>query len=218
MHPAARASKLKVVTEPRMPDDANTSPPGVRSDALLQGSLLLPPIGELRLVWSERGLVMLSLPSRDAVELAADMVDRGIEPPPFAEVPEPYRSVLSEYARGAGVDPASLPVDLRGTPFQLRVWQALRNIPRGSVRTYAGIATDVGSPRAMRAVGMANSGNPVAIVVPCHRVVESKLRLGGYSGGLAMKRLLLSLEGVSVESGRVVPGQLELWDRLESDE
>ena len=179
---------------------------------------MLPGLGELRLVWSERGLVMLSLPSRNAAEVAADMVDRGIEPPPFADVPDLYRCPLEDYARGEPVDPALLPVDLRGTAFQLRVWEALRKIPRGSVRTYAGIAADVGSPRAMRAVGMANSGNPVAIVVPCHRVVESKLRLGGYSGGLAMKRTLLSLEGVSVEAGRVIPGQLELWDRLNDDE
>jgi methylated-DNA-[protein]-cysteine S-methyltransferase len=70
----------------------------------------------------------------------------------------------------------------------------------------------------MRAVGMASGNNPVAIVVPCHRVVETKLRLGGYSGGLPMKRKLLALEGVRVESGRVIPGQLELWDRLEGDE
>jgi O-6-methylguanine DNA methyltransferase len=201
-----------------MNDDANTRAPEERSDALFQGTLVLKGIGELSLVWSERGLVLLALPSRNAQEVAADMVDRGIEPPPFADVPDPYRSLLEAYARGEPVDPATLPVDLRGTAFQLRVWSALRNIPRGSVRTYAGIAADIGSPRAMRAVGMANSSNPVAIVVPCHRVVETKLRLGGYSGGLAMKRTLLALEGVQVESGRVIPGQLELWDRLESDD
>jgi O-6-methylguanine DNA methyltransferase len=201
-----------------MNDDANTSVPEARSDALWQGTLALPGIGELRLVWSERGLVMLALPSRNAQEVAADMVDRGIEPPPFADVPDPYRSLLEAYAHGAPVDPASLPVDLRGTAFQVRVWNALRKIPRGSVRTYAGIAADIGSPRAMRAVGMANGGNPVAIVVPCHRVVEAKLRIGGYSGGLTMKRTLLALEGVSVESGRVIPGQLELWDRLVGDD
>jgi len=142
------------------------------------------------------------------------MMDRGIEAPPFAEVPDPYRSVLLAFAAGENVDPVQLPVDLRGTDFQVRVWNALRNIPRGSVRSYAGIAADVGSPRGMRAVGMANGVNPVAIVVPCHRVVETGLRLGGYSGGLAMKRILLALEGVIVHAGKVIPGQLELWDRL----
>ena len=61
---------------------------------------------------------------------------------------------------------------------------------------------------------MANAANSIAIVVPCHRVVESGLRLGGYSGGLALKRHLLELEGVRVDAGKVIPGQLELWDRL----
>jgi O-6-methylguanine DNA methyltransferase len=202
------------VSESRIDEDANTSATRERSDGLRQGSLALPRIGELRLVWSARGLVMLALPSRNADEIAADMVDRGIEPPPFDEVPAPYRELLQAYAAGAEVDPRDLPVDLRGTPFQIRVWNALRAIPRGSVRSYAGIAADVGSPRAMRAVGMANGVNPVAIVVPCHRVVETGMRIGGYSGGLPMKRLLLGLEGVRVEGGKVTPGQLELWDRL----
>src|SRR5690349_7515549 len=115
MHPAERASKLRVLSEPRMDDDANTSGPEARSDALAQGTLTLPGIGELRLVWSERGMVMLALPSRNAQEVAADMVDRGIEAPPFADVPEPYRGVLSAYAAGEPVDPATLPIDLRGT-------------------------------------------------------------------------------------------------------
>jgi len=195
-------------------DDANTSGQEARSDGLWQGTLLLPGIGDVSLVWGERGLLMLALPSRSQDELAADMMDRGIEAPPFAEVPDPYRSVLLAFAAGENVDPVQLPVDLRGTDFQVRVWNALRNIPRGSVRSYAGIAADVGSPRGMRAVGMANGVNPVAIVVPCHRVVETGLRLGGYSGGLAMKRILLALEGVIVHAGKVIPGQLELWDRL----
>lgn len=212
-----KASKLSTESDSRMPDDANISTARGRSEGLLQGVLTLPRIGELTLVWSERGLVMLSLPSRDPAELAADMVDRGIEPPPFADVPEPYRSTLLAYAEGKDVDPRELPVDLQGTPFQLRVWKALRNVPRGSVRSYAGIAADIGAPRAMRAVGMANGANPVAIVVPCHRVVETGMRLGGYSGGLDMKRKLLSLEGVGVDAGRVTPGQLDLWDRLNDD-
>jgi O-6-methylguanine DNA methyltransferase len=199
-----------------MSKDANTSTRETRSDGLLRGTLELKGVGELSLVWSPTGLVMLSLPTRAPHEIAADMVDRGIEPPPVADVPNPYRELLLAYAAGEEVDPAALPVDMRGSAFQLRVWSALRKIPRGSVRSYAGIATDIGAPRAMRAVGMANGANPIAIVVPCHRVVEAKLRLGGYSGGLTMKRTLLALEGVRVEGGRVIPGQLELWDRLQS--
>lgn len=129
----------------------------------------------------------------------------------MAEVPATYAKPLADYFAGAPVDPADVPVDLRGTEFQERVWKALRAIPRGQVRSYAGIARDVGSPRAMRAVGMANSKNPVAIVVPCHRVVEKGHRLGGYSGGLENKIFFLQLEGVHVEGDRVLPGQLPMF-------
>lgn len=187
-----------------------------RSPSLGQGGLELPGIGEVWLAWSEKGLLLLTLPDEAQVTLAeAAMVDRAVDAPPVRDVPDLYADFLRRYAAGEPVDPADLPVDLRGTPFQVRVWEALRKVPRGSVRSYAGIAADVGVPRAMRAVGAANSVNPIAIVVPCHRIVGARLALGGYSGGLTMKRRLLALEGVRVEAGRVIPGQLELWDRLE---
>lgn len=197
-----------------MPSNANTLASPVPGPLTGQGLLDLPSIGDLWLVWSELGLVTLSLPTRAPGEIEAELVDRGLTPPPIAEVPSIFADPLLSYAAGDPVDPATLPVDLRGTPFQVRVWHALRRIPRGQVRSYAGIAADVGSPRGMRAVGMANRSNPIAIVVPCHRVVERALGLGGYSGGLDMKRHLLDLEGVRVDAGKVIPGQLELWDRL----
>src|SRR5688572_468201 len=118
MQDAVNASKLRAVSDPRiMDDDANIEGPPARSEGLWQGTLDVPGIGELALVWSDKGLVMLSLPTRATDELAADMVDRGIEAPPFADVPDPYRSVLLAYAAGEPIDPVQLPVDLRGTPF-----------------------------------------------------------------------------------------------------
>jgi methylated-DNA-[protein]-cysteine S-methyltransferase len=198
-----------------MAGQANTFEIARRKASVGQGLLELPGVGELRLAWSDKGLLLLELPTAEPEAGAQAMVDRGIEAPgEMVDVPALYADLLLAYAAGDAVDPASLPVDLFGTPFQLRVWAALRNIPRGSVRSYGGIATDLGQPRAVRAIGMANSVNPVAIAVPCHRVVESGLRLGGFSAGPAMKRKLLALEGVSVEAERVRPGQLELWDRL----
>jgi methylated-DNA-[protein]-cysteine S-methyltransferase len=197
-----------------MAEQANTFEIARRKASVGQGLLELPGIGEVRLAWSATGLLMLALPNTPPDEVEAAMVDRGIEAPELVDVPAQYADCLLAYAAGDPVDPVSLAVDLIGTPFQLRVWTAMRNIPRGSVRSYGGIATDVGSPRAVRAVGMANGANPIAIVVPCHRVVETGLRLGGFSSGLPMKRRLLSLEGVSVEGEKVRPGQLELWDRL----
>ncbi len=87
-------------------------------------------------------------------------------------------------------------LDLHGTEFQKKCWRALLKIPYGQTRTYAQIAKAVGIPRGFRAVGMANHDNPVPIVVPCHRVLASDGTLGGYGGGLDVKRKLLELEGV----------------------
>ena len=87
-----------------------------------------------------------------------------------------------------------LPLDPRGTAFELRVWAALRTIPYGETRSYGAIAAAIGSPSASRAVGMANNRNPIAIVVPCHRVVGSTGALVGYAGGLGVKTHLLNLE------------------------
>lgn len=89
-------------------------------------------------------------------------------------------------------------LDLHGTPFQMAVWEALTHIPYGQTRSYAQIAQVVGSPQAVRAVGAANGANPVAIIVPCHRVIGSNKTLTGYGGGLPMKQWLLALEGVTL--------------------
>lgn len=100
---------------------------------------------------------------------------------------------LDEYFAGTRREFA-LPLSLHGTPFQRRVWEALCRIPYGQTRTYGQIAAEVGSPRACRAVGMANNRNPVMIVVPCHRVIGAGGALVGYAGGLAVKKALLELE------------------------
>ena len=88
-----------------------------------------------------------------------------------------------------------LPLDLRGTDFQLRVWRELERIPYGETRSYLEIAEAMGAPRAVRAVGAANGANPIPIVVPCHRVIGASGKLVGYGGGLPLKKRLLQLEG-----------------------
>lgn len=88
-----------------------------------------------------------------------------------------------------------LPLDLRGTDFQRQVWQALQVIPYGEVVSYKWIASHIGSPSAVRAVGGANNRNPVSVIVPCHRVIGMNGQLVGYGGGLHRKELLLELEG-----------------------
>jgi O-6-methylguanine DNA methyltransferase len=105
-----------------------------------------------------------------------------------------YVDEIAEYFAGTRRR-FSFPLDLRGTDFQLGCWRALLAIPYGETRTYADVARVVGKPKAFRAVGMANNRNPIAIVVPCHRVIASDGTLCGYGGGLDAKRKLLELEG-----------------------
>jgi O-6-methylguanine DNA methyltransferase len=145
------------------------------------------------LAWSDRGLRHLGW-REPATELKP--------------TPTVYSEPLLAYFSGASVDLNQIAVDPIGTEFQRKVWEALRQVPRGAVRSYAGIAADVASPRAMRAVGAANGANPIAIVIPCHRIVEAGMKLGGYSGGLDRKRRLLELEGVRIVGDAVQPGQL----------
>jgi len=87
-----------------------------------------------------------------------------------------------------------LPLVLQGTDFQVKIWKALQRIPYGETRSYGEIAAMTGNPKASRAVGMANNRNPIAIIVPCHRVIGSNGKLIGYAGGLELKQQLLDLE------------------------
>lgn len=100
---------------------------------------------------------------------------------------------LKEYFAGVRKT-FDLPIKLCGTPFQMRVWQQLQKIPYGQTQTYKQIAEAIGKPKASRAVGMANHNNPIAIIVPCHRVIGSNGLLTGYAGGLDFKQYLLNLE------------------------
>lgn len=155
----------------------------------------------LWLAWNPEGLVRVAW-ERHELRASAALVNPATLPS-LKEVPDPYRTVLHEYFEARAVEPASLPVASAGTPFQQKVWRALRDIPRGSVCSYGQIAAKIGSPGAARAVGTACGANPVPIAVPCHRVVGSGLALGGYTGGLKRKIQLLELEGLRVERGHV---------------
>ena len=99
-------------------------------------------------------------------------------------------------AEGHGVDP-DIPLDIRGTAFQAKVWETLRKIPRGETRTYADVAKAIGQPEAVRAVANACASNPIAVVIPCHRIVRSDGSLGGYRWGVDRKQRLLEREASS---------------------
>ena len=113
-----------------------------------------------------------------------------------ATAPEPTTEALRHYFDGDLGALATISVQTGGTPFQRHVWSALRDIPAGRTHTYGGLAAQIGSPKAMRAVGLANGANPVAIVVPCHRVIGANGALTGFGGGLHRKQWLLEHEGV----------------------
>ncbi|MGC1450234.1 MAG: methylated-DNA--[protein]-cysteine S-methyltransferase [Candidatus Sulfotelmatobacter sp.] len=159
------------------------------------------PVGPLYLAASQRGLVALEfdarLPGQQTIrsnprDLRAE--NQGLRFEESAAELGAYVRELKEYFAGARRQ-FTFQLDLRGTEFQLACWRALQAIPFGETRTYADIARAVGRPQGYRAVGMANNRNPVAIVLPCHRVIASDGSLCGYGGGLEVKRKLLQLEG-----------------------
>jgi len=123
--------------------------------------------------------------------------DAGESAVPDADGAAEAMTQLRDYFEGARTA-FDLPLAPRGTPFQLAVWDALTTIPTGETRSYGEVASMVGAPSASRAVGMANGRNPIAIVVPCHRIVGADGTLTGYGGGLHRKRWLLEHESSSM--------------------
>ena len=155
------------------------------------------PRGSCVIVGTERGICWLGTPGT-TLEMGLNWVERKMN---FASVVEdascePLRQAVDQLERYFAGEHAQFtcPLDLYGTPFQLKVWNALTRIPFGETRTYAEVAREIGHPSAVRAVGAANGANPVAIIVPCHRVIGSNGSLTGYGGGLPTKSWLLNLE------------------------
>lgn len=148
------------------------------------------PVGPLFVGFSEHGLVCLEFGAKAPARVGG----KAIEWAESADRAAPYILQLDEYFAGRRRE-FSFALDLRGTEFQKKCWRALLEIPYGETRSYADIARAVGRPHAFRAVGTANHTNPIAIVVPCHRVIGSNGDLTGYGGGLHVKRRLLALEG-----------------------
>jgi methylated-DNA-[protein]-cysteine S-methyltransferase len=142
------------------------------------------PLGVVTVEATEAGVFGLSFGDRGPSRAGVSARARG-----HVEAAE---AALRSYFDGRA--PALPTLDLRGSPFQLLVWNALVAIPWGEVRTYGEVATSLGRPGSARAVGGANHTNPVAILVPCHRVVQASGRLGGYAGGGDLKRRLLAHE------------------------
>jgi methylated-DNA-[protein]-cysteine S-methyltransferase len=149
--------------------------------ASIQRTFLKTPIGFLELTGSKKGLHQINF---------LDFRVKILKPPPVLR--EAVKQ-LEEYFSGKREE-FTIPLDLEGTPFQLRVWEEIQKIPFGTTATYLEIAEKLGNTHTMRAVGGANGCNPVPIVVPCHRVIGSNGKLIGYAGGLKRKKWLLEHE------------------------
>ena len=146
------------------------------------------PFGPLRVAGTARGLTIVGFTEGDPTpRQEEDRQEHG-------GLPEEAKRQLLEYFEGRRRR-FTLPVAPEGTAFQKRVWEELQKIPCGTTTTYREIARRIGQPTAVRAVGSANGRNPVAIVIPCHRVIGSDGSLTGYAGGIAIKRRLLQHEG-----------------------
>jgi methylated-DNA-[protein]-cysteine S-methyltransferase len=165
----------------------------------LARAIITTPLGEMLALASEAGLCALEFtgPEKRLTRLEArlrrwfpphDVVDRDV--PTIART----REWLAAYFAGTSAETPGLPLDMRGAGFEKRVWQALRTIPPGETTSYGAIAKALGSAGASRAVGAANGANPIAIIVPCHRVIGSSGSLTGYGGGLDRKTWLIDHE------------------------
>jgi O-6-methylguanine DNA methyltransferase len=165
----------------------------------LSRSIVSTPVGDMLALSSESGLCALEFigPEKRLPRLEARL-KRHFPPHEILDVESPViehtRRWLDAYFAGVSADIADLRLDMRGAGFERRVWHALTRIPPGETTSYGAIARALGSIGASRAVGAANGANPIAIIVPCHRVIGASGRLTGYGGGLDRKTWLLNHE------------------------
>jgi len=145
-------------------------------------AVLATPVGPMTLGSSDKGLSSLHFGTTVPTGAVVDEMSNSL-----------FLDQINQYFEGRRTD-FDFPLDVDGTPFQMAVWSALRQIPYGETRSYGDIAKTIGKPGAARAVGMANHENPVAVVITCHRVVGQNGSLTGYAGGLELKQKLLSIE------------------------
>jgi AraC family transcriptional regulator of adaptative response/methylated-DNA-[protein]-cysteine methyltransferase len=193
---------IRYTTAPAPCSTAASSAPSSGSATSTSSSLgpsSQPSLGHVFVAATDRGVCAVLL-GDDTPSLIAELTTR-FPKATLAEDPAltPHIQTVLAHLR-EHPSATTLPLDLRGTAFQARVWAALRTIPRGTTCSYAALATAIGAPKAVRAVARACAQNPAAIVVPCHRVVGSNGKLTGYRWGLARKRTLLALEAYASHS------------------
>ena len=171
--------------------------PAKRSDSreTIHWSEFDSAIGTMRIASSERGVVYLELPMENGRGFRGWM-ERHAKKAQLVEAFKPNRAYIAqiaEYLAGKRRD-FDIPLDVRATEFQAAVYDEVTRIGYGELRSYGDVAKAVGRPKAVRAVGAANGANPIAIIIPCHRVIASSGQLQGYGGGLELKARLLAME------------------------
>ena len=177
------------------------APPGrAREGEAVIASTWTSPLGTVVAAAVDEGVVLLEFGDIARLERQAPTLRRWFQGPVLAgrhrHIDQLFGE-LEEYFAGSRRE-FQVPLVVRGSPFELAVWNALRDIPYGETCSYADIARTIGNPRAVRAVGSANGRNRLPIIIPCHRVVNTGGKLGGYGGGLWRKVRLLEIEGVKV--------------------
>ena len=161
---------------------------------MLRFDIMPSPVGELMLVASDTHLASVYFTPHPNDGIADGKWERASGGTAADAILTKARAQLTAYFAGASTE-FDLPLGAQGTPFQMRVWEALRGIPHGQTISYGELARRLGAPKAMRAVGAANGRNPIPIIVPCHRVIGARGDLTGFGGGLERKRWLLAHEG-----------------------
>jgi methylated-DNA-[protein]-cysteine S-methyltransferase len=165
------------------------------------------PLGVVWVATSEAGVRVMTVPAAsddDCIAIASNKTHPICRRDLPSQLLDQTLDELRRYFAGT-LNVFTTPLDLRGTPFQQRVWAAVAAVPYGETVTYRQIAARIGAPNAFRAVGAANGANPAAIIVPCHRIIGSEGKLHGYGGGLHQKQALLDLEAAHLHGGTWSP-------------
>lgn len=171
-------------------------------ETLTAQAVMETPLGLVFLCFSAKGLQRLIMAGesefRQGVVIGYTSETQSLPQGVLKTWHDQVAQALDDYFSGRPADFTALPLDLKGSPFHLRVWQELRKIPPGETVSYQELARRLGNPKASRAVGQACGKNPIPLIVPCHRVIASSGALGGFSSGLARKRWLLEHEKEAV--------------------
>ncbi|MEK6680127.1 MAG: methylated-DNA--[protein]-cysteine S-methyltransferase [Nitrospirota bacterium] len=153
------------------------------------------PIGKIHLALTEKGLCEIGIRESEKRFIESLQMTYNIKPVKNAAAFKDIVKLLERYLNGERLK-IDIPFDLKGTSFEKKVWKALLRIPYGRTKSYGEIAKEIGLPNGARAVGNACGKNPIPIIIPCHRVIAGNDGLGGYTGGIGIKKRLLRIECV----------------------